>query len=488
MASAAAPPLPPAAAGPMKARNPMTGVQDYTFDECSPADVTAAVAAVRSEQTAWAASTVQERCAVLVRWAAAVEAEKGAIMGALAQDTGRIPLSGMEVMVIGIFVKAWTAQAPYLLAPMKSGADSYTEARGMPSMCYKNQKVPFGVVGVISPWNFPLILSFIDAIPALLAGCAVVIKPSEVTPRFVDPLLRAIAAVPELAKVLKIVRGGGVTGAALVPAVDAVCFTGSVATGRKVAAAAAQAFIPAFLELGGKDPAIVLASSDVKAAASALLRGSCANTGQACQSVERIYVAKEVYEEFLAELLAEAAKTKLAYPGPKEGQLGPFIFAPQADIVARHVADAVAKGASVRCGGEISNEGGGLWCGATVLTGVDHSMAVMKEETFGPVMPVMPFETVDDAVRLANDSAFGLSASVFAGSVDEAEAVAVRLNAGAVSINDASLTAYMHQAENDLFGASGMGRSRMGASGLLRFFRVKALIAQTGTPRNIFGK
>jgi acyl-CoA reductase-like NAD-dependent aldehyde dehydrogenase len=294
------------------------------------------------------------------------------------------------------------------------------------------------------------------------------------------PLAEATRSVPELAAVLEFVEGDGATGAAMIEHVDFVCFTGSVATGRKVAEAAARAFIPASLELGGKDPMIILASADPAKAAAIALRASVLNSGQACQSIERVYVARDIAEPFLAALVDAARAVRLNFPDIGSGELGPFIFERQGEIVAAQLADARARGARVLAGGEVERLGGGLYLKPTVLTGVTPDMAVMKEETFGPVIPVTLFDSVEEALELANGSIFGLSAAVIAGSVEEAERVGERLDAGAVSINDGSLTSSIWEAEKSSFKQSGLGPSRMGDSGLLRFFRRQALIRQTG--------
>jgi len=285
--------------------------------------------------------------------------------------------------------------------------------------------------------------------------------------------------------VLSMAPGDGNTGAALIDLVDVVCFTGSVATGRKVAEAAARAFIPAFLELGGKDPAIVTPTADVPRAAATVLRASTLATGQACQSLERIYVHRSIYDEFVYHLVEQARRVTLNWPDRHQGQIGPLIFERQADIIAEQIRDAKARGARVVCGGEIERHGGGCWIRPTVLVDVDHGMKIMAEETFGPIMPVMKYESVDEAVTLANDSVYGLSAAVIAGTLAEAEAIGRRLDAGGISLNDGALTGIMHEAEKHSFKLSGMGGSRMGAAGLSRFLRKKALIRQTGLPTTL---
>jgi succinate-semialdehyde dehydrogenase / glutarate-semialdehyde dehydrogenase len=395
------------------------------------------------------------------------------LIQALVADTGRLDVSVLEVDSFLGSLDRWCRLAPDLLQREERNT-------AIPFIRIQQTAVPYSLVGIISPWNFPLLLSTIDMIPALLAGCAVVVKPSEIAPRFVEPLMQAIAEVPSLQAVLTYIAGAGETGANLIEQVDLICFTGSVATGRKVAAAAAQRFIPAFLELGGKDPAIVLDSADLDLATSALLWGSVVNTGQSCLSIERIYVADSIVEPFVDQLVTKAKALQLAYPTVKDGQIGPIIAERQATIIADHLQDAIAKGAIVHCGGKVEPLDSGLWCRPTVLTNVNHSMKVMTEETFAPIMPVMSFSTLEEAIDLANDTIYGLSAAVFAGTEHEAIAIAQQIDAGAISINDAALTAIMHEGEKNAFKFSGMGGSRMGAAALKRFMRKKALLIKTG--------
>jgi acyl-CoA reductase-like NAD-dependent aldehyde dehydrogenase len=458
----------------MKVRNPRTGIDDYEIAPLDASAVAAVAARLRAGQTAWAARTPEDRAAALSRWADAIEAHAGPIGDALTVDTGRAAIARLEVRSTAGAIRRWAATAPGLIA---SGGKAGQTV--IPGISYTTRLVPYALVGVISPWNFPLTLALIDAIPALAAGCAVIVKPSEVTPRFIRPLVASIEAAG-LDDVIAVIEGDGATGAALVPVVDFVCFTGSVATGRKVGAAAAAAFVPASLELGGKDPMLVLASADPVWAAEVALRASVVGTGQACQSIERLHVAKEIVAPFTEALVAKAKAARLNHPDIASGEVGPFIFAKQAEIVQAQIDDAVAKGATMCAGGTVETLGGGLYLRPTVLTGVTDDMAIMRDETFGPVIPVLSFDGIEDGIAQANAGEFGLSAAVLAGSVEEAEAVAVRLEAGAVSINDGSLTSMVWEAEKSSFKASGMGPSRMGDAGLLRFFRRQALLRQTG--------
>src|SRR5579883_2010366 len=453
-------------------RNPRTGATDYWITPPTHEQLVAQCLHLRQAQMAWHGSGLGPRIEALQQWKQAIAAHRAELTDALVADTGRRSISVLEVDSLLAGIDRWCRLAPELLLE----TDRPT---AIPFVRLQQTAVPYPLVGVISPWNFPLLLATIDTVPALLAGCAVIVKPSEIAPRFITPLLKTIAAVPALKAVLAYIEGAGETGAALIEQVDAVCFTGSVATGRRVAEAAAKRFIPAFLELGGKDPAIVLSSANLDLATSAILWGSVVNTGQSCLSIERIYVAEPIFEEFVEQLVAKAQYLQLAHPTVESGDIGPIIAEKQAAIIRDHLLDALSKRAAIHCGGDVEEYGGGWWCRPTVLTAVDHSMKVMTEETFGPIMPVMSFATVEEAINLANDSIYGLSAAVFAGSEQEALAVARQIDAGAISINDAALTAIMYEGEKNSFKFSGMGGSRMGPSAIKRFIRKKAFLIKT---------
>ena len=456
-------------------RNPRTGETDYAI-EAVPADEIAAIARrLRAAQPDWLALGAEARAAVLVKWAEAIEARAGDLVAKLSVDTGRVAIAHVEVFSVAGTLRRWAATGPAMIAAL----DLKDVPSATPGVTISNRHVPYQLLGVIAPWNFPMLLALIDAIPALLAGCAALIKPSEITPRFIPVLRETVAAVPELAKVLAIVEGDAETGKAIVGNVDYVCFTGSVATGRKVAEAAAAAFIPANLELGGKDPMIVLPSADPVNAASIALRSSVAANGQACQSIERLYVHRSLADAFLSSLVEQAKGVAFNYPDIAQGHIGPFIFPPQADKVQAQIDAAVAQGAKVLHGGQVETLGGGKYLRPTILTDVTPDMAIIAEETFGPVIPVTIYDDVEEAIRLANDTIYGLSAAVI-GDPAEAEKVGERLEAGAISINDGSMTAGVWDAENCSFKQSGMGPSRMGDAGLYRYFRVKAIMRQNG--------
>lgn len=462
----------------IEVRNPRSGQIDYRFNAPSADELRASIQELRAAQTAWAAAPLSHRIEVLKRWRTEWIARQGELVEALSIDTGRYLIAGSEVQSVTGMIDRWCGLVPSL------AAEEEFRSASMPNISYRSQYVPYSLVGVISPWNFPVSLCFIDAIPALLAGCAVFVKPSEVTPRFVEPAMRSIAAVPELAAVFRIQPGARATGEALIAQSDVVCFTGSVATGRLVAENAARHFIPSFLELGGNDPLIVTASADLELATDVALRATCLATGQACQSLERVYVDRGIFPAFIKRLVQKAQQVEPNWPDIHSGTIGPFIFARQAEIVAAQLADARAKGAKVLCGGDIEDHGG-KWLRPTVLVDVHHGMQVMSDETFGPVIPVMPFDTIDEAVALANEGIYGLSAGVIAGTLEEAEAIGRRIDAGGISLNDGSLTAMCHECEKNSFKLSGMGGSRMGPAGYTRFFRRKVLIRQHGAPATI---
>ncbi|CAB1369592.1 Aldehyde dehydrogenase [Denitratisoma oestradiolicum] len=451
-------------------RNPRTGETDYLMPEFSSEDVAVLAKQLRAGQKLWAARSLEQRMAALKRLAEQIAAGKDELVQAVATDTGRWAESVLEVdSTIGT-IQRWLRDAPSLLAP-RAPLSSAT-----PGIMVEQNLRPYPLAGIISPWNFPLLLSMIDAYPALLVGCAVMIKPSEVTPRFVPVIQRAIAEVPELASVIGFATGRGATGEAVVRQADMVCFTGSVRTGKRVGALAAECFIPCHLELGGKDAAIVCADADLDRAAKSLAWTSMVNAGQSCMSLERAYVDQHVFDEFVERLVREVSALKLNYPNIRQGQIGPVISEAQVSILKEHLADAKAKGARILTGGNVIQMGGGYWCEPTILVNTTPDMKVVSEETFGPMLPVIPFDTEEQAIELANDSIYGLSGCVFSADLDRAHRIAERLDAGGISINDAMLTGLAQEAIKQSFKSSGLGGSRMGTASLSRFYRNQAIL------------
>lgn len=465
--------------GRFRIRNPRTGEVDYEFDAMTAAELESVVRSMRESSAVWRERGVQSRIEVLQKWKRCLEKYKPDIRLALSNDTGRGLISEIEVDGVLTAIDRWSREAPALLLEPTESPTSH------PSVAVKTQRTPYELAGIIGPWNFPMFLPFMDAIPALAAGCSVIIKPSERTPRFLEAVEATLADAPELQPHLRLIRGGAETGVELIQQVDLICFTGSVENGRKVAVAAAERLIPACLELGGKDPAIVLETADLELAARAIFRASIANAGQSCQSIERIYVHCSRRDDLVHGLVELAREVDFNVPDDARGCLGPMISEPQTTVILEQLADALEKGASLRYGGTAETGYGGVWIPPTIVTGVHHGMKLMTEETLGPILPVMAFDSIDEAVTLANDSLYGLSAAVFAGTLAEAESVARRLQVGAVSLNDAGLTSFLHESEKNSFKTSGLGASRMGPMGLLRFLRKKSLLFQSAAPLGV---
>jgi succinate-semialdehyde dehydrogenase/glutarate-semialdehyde dehydrogenase len=463
-------------------RNPRTGATDFTFPAASPQEVAEKSARLRRNQKVWAARPIAERVGIMRRWIAELVAHAKVIGAADGADTGGCHTSQFTAFIAVANINGWCEDAEAVLARAHVSGTSLT----MPSVEIRSQLVPYPLVGVISPWNAPMMLSLLDAVPALFAGSAVLLKPSEVTPRFVEPLMHTIRKVPELAEVFDVVLGDGRTGQDVVANVDLICFTGSVPNGRKVAVACAERLIPCFLELGGKDPAIVTADADIDRATTAILRGGVYATGQVCYSVERVYVHESIHDRFVDALVSKAQQVRLNDKDPLDGHIGPFIFVRQPQIVEAHLKDALAKGAKVLTGGITESLGGGLYMRPTVVTEVNHTMLIMRDETFGPILPVMRYRSIEEAVELANDTEFGLTASVIAGTEEEGMRIALQVNAGSVFVQDTFLTfAKLRKVGTNSFGVSGLGGSRTGPDSIMRFLRRKAILSNRGAPTSI---
>jgi succinate-semialdehyde dehydrogenase/glutarate-semialdehyde dehydrogenase len=330
------------------------------------------------------------------------------------------------------------------------------------------------VVGIITPWNFPFMLAFNPTVQALVAGNAVVLKPSEVTP-FSGLLVREVlrsARIPD--DLFQVVLGDGTTGAALVEAgVQKICFTGSVRTGRRVGEACGRNLVPFTLELGGKDPMIVCADADLERAANGAVYGAFSNSGQVCVSTERVYVVDSVADEFTQKVVEKTAALRQGDGG--EFEIGPMIWPAQLEIVERHVEEAKARGAKVLTGGRRNPSFSGLFYEPTVLVDVDHEMAVMREETFGPVLPIMRVRDEEEALRLANDTRYGLNANVGTRDRRKGERLARAVQSGSAVINDCMLT---YGATESPFGGvkeSGIGQVN-GETGLRSFCHAQSII------------
>lgn len=338
---------------------------------------------------------------------------------------------------------------------------------------------PYPVVGVISPWNFPIAISLIDSIPALLAGAAVALKPSEATPLAVRSAVEGwteIGAPP----VFELVTGGPAAGEAMVSAVDFVQFTGSTRTGRKVAAHCAERLIPCSLELGGKDAMIVLDGADLDRAANAAVWGGLANSGQMCTSVERIYVERSVYEPFVQRVVDAVHALRVGHDDHRARfDIGPLATPQQVELVRRHLEDAEQRGATILTGGTIS----GSIVDPTVLVDVDHDMACLREETFGPLLPIMAVDSAEVAVAHANSTHYGLSAHLFGPNRPSTLALAHRMEAGAVNINDVAANLSALALPQSGWRQSGLGARNGAEHGLLKYCRTQAVVVARFTTR-----
>lgn len=464
------------ATGPrIESRNPATGEVIGSVPVMGEAEVRERVQRARKAQAGWAALDHKERSRQLLRVQDWLAANARMVAERLSAETGKPRFDSLlhEVTASCELIKTLAREAPKVLAPTRVSSGLL--------MTKKAWKVyePHGVIGVISPWNFPLTLAMSPTITALFAGNAVVLKPSEVTPLVGDIVVEAFTAAEVHPDVVQVVSGDGSTGAALVRAgVDKIAFTGSTRTGKAIMAAAAEDLTPVVMELGGKDPMVVCADADIDNAAAGAVWAGFANAGQICMSVERVYVPEAVHDSFVEAVVERTESLRQGRDTDANPvDVGAMIAPTQAEIVEAHVADAVAKGAKVRTGGVRRTDLGGDFYAPTVLTGCTHEMDIINEETFGPVLPIVKVRDEDEAVRLANDSRYGLTASVWTSNRAKGERIAAQLKAGSVLIND-HITVY---AVTELpFGGikeSGFGRVH-GTEGLLEFARPKSVVLE----------
>jgi acyl-CoA reductase-like NAD-dependent aldehyde dehydrogenase len=465
----------------IRVENPATGEFVASVPRIAPADVAALVARARAAQPAWEALGFDGRGEILRRAQKWVVENSDRIARTIVSETGKTYDDAL-IAEIGYVASAfgfWAKHAPRFLGDEKVRASSPFLVGRRLVVRYR----PLGVIGVIGPWNYPLTNSFGDCIPALAAGNSAVLKPSQSTP--LTSLLMAEglreSGLPE--DVYLVAAGDGAAGEALIDEVDMIMFTGSTATGKRVLERAARTLTPVSLELGGKDPMIVLADADVERAANSAVYASMQNGGQTCVSIERVYVEAPIYDDFVDRVARKVSALRQGVPdGPGSVDVGAMTFAPQLDVVSRHVEEARAAGARVLVGGRASHQQGGRFYAPTVLADVDHSMSCMTEETFGPTVAIMRVSDADEAVRLANDSPYGLAASVFGKDVARAEQVARRIEAGAACINDAQLNYFALELPMGGWKESGMG-SRHGAPGIRKYCRQQSLLITRLAPK-----
>ncbi len=456
-------------------KSPVTGEKLGEFPIVDRAGVEAAVARARSAFASWKQTTVEERLSMLMRLKEVLRTHRDEYAQRISEDTGKPLVDSVmtELLVVPAFLDYYAKTAPALLARRKLPSSIL-----FPGKAAYQEHFAMGVIAVISPWNFPFQLAVIPALSALIAGNTVVIKPSEVTP-ITGEIVREVFQRIGLPKgVVEVVQGDGSTGAALSECeVDKIFFTGSVATGRRVMAAAARRPIPVELELGGKDAMIVCADANLERAARGAAWGGLVNCGQMCTSVERIFVEASVHDRFVELLLAEVKKVKVG--GPDENaDMGPMTFPKQIETVERHISDALAKGAKVLFGGKRMDRPG-QFHEPTLVTEVRPDMEIYAEESFGPVLPVVKVRDVEEAVRLANDHQYGLNGSVWTRDMKKGLAIASRLECGQVTVNDVVTSVGNPGLPFGGVKNSGFGRYH-GAEGLLSFTHTKAIMADRG--------
>ena len=451
--------------------NPATGEIIGSYTCATVAEVRDAVESARQAQPEWAALPVRRRMEILRRFRKLLNERTLEVAELITREAGKpIPEAiAAEVLVVQDAAEFSARHAVEVLRdePVPHSNPAMKTKRG------KLVREPHGVIGIISPWNYPFSIPATETLSALVLGNAVVLKPSELTPACALKLQSLLheAGVPKA--VMQVVLGEGPVGAALIESrIDKIIFTGSVATGRRVGVAAAQKLLPCILELGGKDPFIVLEDADLDVASSGAVWGAFMNAGQTCLSVERCYVQRTVFDRFVELCEQKAQLLQVGNGLDRETDVGPMIDGRQLRIVEDHLAEAVEKGARILTGGHRLPDLGPNFFAPTMLTGVTREMRLLQEETFGPVLPILPFDTDDEAVALANDSEFGLAASIWTRDRRRGEALAQRIEAGTVMVNDAIAGFGICEAPHGGFKASGVGRTH-GLPGMHEMIRVR---------------
>jgi acyl-CoA reductase-like NAD-dependent aldehyde dehydrogenase len=449
--------------------NPATLEELGRFRVSSLSDVNQAVARARAAAPAWAALSYRNRARYILKVRRSLYDRQNEIINIISDETGKPPFEALatEVFPIADLMSHFAARSEKILRDERFTLAVFRNKRSMITC------EPLGVVGIISPWNFPFSIPTGEIVCALMAGNTVVLKPSEYTPLVADAIRRLFASAGFPESVIEILQGDGSTGAALVESsVDKIFFTGSVSTGKRIAESAARRLLPVVLELGGKDPMIVCEDAPFERTVKGAVWGAFANCGQVCASVERLYVMESLAERFIPAVVEEVKKLRLGAPSGCETDIGPLINENQLRLVSDHVADAVAKGARVLAGGRRREDLDGYFFEPTVLVDVNDSMKVMTEETFGPVLPIKIVKDEEEAIREANNSRYGLLASVWTADNERGRRMARRIEAGTVVINDAL---YTHgAAQTPWFGVkeSGLGVTH-GRAGLFEFVRLK---------------
>ena len=451
--------------------DPASGALNKGFPVADASELPAIFARARAAQQIWAGRPLRERCALLDRVRDVLLDSREEIAEVITRETGKPRVEAMfaEVALATDTAAFLARRAPGWLR--RERVPHHNAALKGKSGWLEYQ--PYGVIGIISPWNFPFSIPLAQIVPAVVSGNAVLLKPSERTPWTGALIGELLARAGFPGNLVQILQGEGDLGGALIEAgPDKVCFTGSVATGRRIAEACGRKLIPSVLELGGKDAMIVLADADLEVASSAAVWGSFTNCGQACLSVERIYVEEGVAGRFTELCVQKTQKLRLGAPSDLDAEVGPMIRLEQLEKVEVQLRDATARGARLLTGGRRRPDLGANFLEPAVVAQVDHSMALMREETFGPVLAIQAVGSPEEGLALANDSAFALGASVWTGDAQRGRELASRLRAGSVMINDVASYYAIAEAPHGGLGASGWGRTHA-RQGLLEMVHTK---------------
>lgn len=459
--------------GMISVENPATGQTIGSIQQMSDAQIGDLFSSARAAQPEWEALGFEGRAKLMILLRHWLVSNRERVIDAVVAENGKTREDALlaELFYVADSIGFWAKKASKYLGEQKVSTHSPFVLGKKVVVRYR----PVGVVGVIAPWNYPLVLGVGDALPALMAGNCVVLKPSEWTPLATGLVIAGAREVGFPEGVFSLATGDGVTGAAIVEHADMVMFTGSTATGRKISARCGELLKPCSLELGGKDPMIVLADADLERAANIAVEWGMRNSGQICMSVERVYVEAPVYDEFVSKVTKKVAALRQGVPlAAGSVDVGAITFPRQLDVIESHVDDARERGARITTGGS-RLDGPGQFFEPTVIAEADHTMTCMREETFGPTLPIMKVRDEAEAVRLANDSPYGLGSSVFTKDIERGERVARKLEAGMTWINDALMSYLAQEAPMGGVGESGLG-VRHGPAGIQKYCKTQTIL------------
>lgn len=456
-------------------RAPFTGEVLGTVPNCMPDDVQMAIQHARDAQRSWAQTRISERKAIFLRYHDLVLKHQEELLNLLQVEAGKNRLTAQdEIFDVVINSRYYALRAARYLRPRRrKGA--------IPFLTHTVElHQPVGVVGIISPWNYPLATTISDAIPAILAGNCVVLKPAQETPFIVLYAVQLLYEAGLPPEVFQVVTGQGrLIGPVFIQEADYLCFTGGTPTGRLLAEQAGEHLLKCSMELGGKNPAIVLEDADLDKAVTGVLRGSFTNAGQLCIHTERVYVQAGIYDRFVPELVRRTREMKVSAAMDFSADMGSIISQDQLDRVTRHVEDALQKGATLITGGKARPDMGPFFFEPTLMTNINPEMLLYAEETFGPVLSIYRFDDVEQAIQMANASPYGLNSNVWTRNVRRGQQIASRLQTGTSNVNEAFSAAWASvDAPMGGMKASGLG-SRHGKEGFMKYTETQTVATQS---------